>query len=100
MVFLAPNGVHARITCSTSVRPPARCNTLARLDFRRVPLPAARMTTARSLFFIGVQFSLWERAEFRNAARQYWLRNTNQGTNRQQKRTAQSAARLIPFRSP
>src|ERR1700730_10791761 len=32
-------------TCSTSVSPPARCRTLARLDFIRVPRPAARITT-------------------------------------------------------
>src|SRR5207253_2176935 len=43
------SGSQARISCSTSVRPPARCSTFARLDFSRVPLPAARITMARSL---------------------------------------------------
>ncbi len=35
----------AATTCSISDRPPARCSTLARLDFMRVPRPAARITT-------------------------------------------------------
>src|SRR5271155_547079 len=34
-----------RTTCSISVWPPARCSTFARLDFIRVPRPAARITT-------------------------------------------------------
>src|SRR5882762_8747599 len=48
-VWRAFSGSQARTICSTSVRPPARCSTFARLDFSRVPLPAARMTMARSL---------------------------------------------------
>src|SRR6266567_6600732 len=43
------SGSQARTICSTNVRPPARCNTFARLDFSRVPLPAARITLVRSL---------------------------------------------------
>src|ERR1700720_880609 len=37
--------VAALTTWSTSVSPPTRCSTLARLDFMRVPRPAARITT-------------------------------------------------------
>src|SRR5436309_14345760 len=48
MVSRALSGSHARTICSTRVRPPARCNTLARLDLRRVPFPSARTMTARS----------------------------------------------------
>src|SRR5215472_7281925 len=48
MVSRALSGSHARTICSTRVRPPAVCNTLARLDLRRVPFPAARTITARS----------------------------------------------------
>src|SRR5580704_634640 len=48
-VSLAFSGSQARTTCSMSVRPPARCSTFARLDFKRVPFPAARTTIARSL---------------------------------------------------
>src|SRR5271165_1027297 len=49
MVFLAFKGAQLRSTCSTRERPPAGCKTFARLDFRRVPLPAARITMAKSL---------------------------------------------------
>ena len=42
------SGWQARTTCSTSARPPARCSTLAKLERKRVPLPAARMTTLKS----------------------------------------------------
>src|SRR5438445_11240432 len=49
MVFRDFSGAQAAMTCSTSVRPPARCKTFATPDFRRVPFPAARITTARSL---------------------------------------------------
>src|SRR5215469_5874113 len=47
-VSRALSGSHAPRICSTRVRPPARCNTFARLDLRRVPFPAARTITARS----------------------------------------------------
>src|SRR5258706_9437612 len=50
------SGVHAAMTCSTRLRPPARCRTFAKLDLSRVPFPAARMTTARSLAAIGQSF--------------------------------------------
>ena len=43
------SGFQVRILCVTSGRPPARCITLAKLYFSRLPLPAARMTMARSL---------------------------------------------------
>src|SRR5215471_9523091 len=48
MVSRALSGSHARTICSTRVRPPALCKTLARLDLRRVPFPAARTITAKS----------------------------------------------------
>src|ERR1700719_1966919 len=51
------NGTQQRTTCSMSGRPPAGCSTFAREDFRRVPLPAARMTIATSLFGIVRPFS-------------------------------------------
>src|SRR5260370_14390617 len=51
------NGAQQRSTCSMSGRPPARCSTLAREDFSRVPLPAARMTMTTSLFGIVRPFS-------------------------------------------
>src|ERR1700739_406294 len=51
------NGTQQRTTCSISRRPPAGCSTFAREDFRRVPLPAARMTIATSLFGIVRPFS-------------------------------------------
>src|SRR5271154_6374960 len=42
------SGWQARATCSISVRPPARCSTLARFERSRVPLPAAKMTIVKS----------------------------------------------------
>src|ERR1700724_1158308 len=42
-------------TCSISVRPPARCSTLACRDFMRVPSPAARMTTLISGFIVNLR---------------------------------------------
>src|SRR5579859_3119535 len=57
MVFFAFSGAHERTTCSTSGRPPAGCNTFANADFNRVPLPAARITIATSLFGIVRLFS-------------------------------------------
>src|SRR5689334_6709174 len=38
----------AAMTCASSGRPPTSCSTLGRLDFRRVPLPAAMMAIAKS----------------------------------------------------
>jgi len=45
MISRGFKGWQARTTCSTRVRPPARCSTFASADFSRVPLPAASTTT-------------------------------------------------------
>src|ERR1700730_16891428 len=50
MISRPLSGWQARTTCSTSERPPARCNTFASVDFKRVPLPAARITMTTSEF--------------------------------------------------
>src|SRR5215472_2501642 len=42
----------ASITCARSARPPISCRTLGRRDLRRVPLPAAMMTTPKELVSI------------------------------------------------
>src|SRR5579863_1182161 len=70
-----PNPLHACTTCSTSVRPPARCSTFARFDFSRVPFPAANTTTTNSLFAIFV--ILARRAYFRNPWPRAPCGNTN-----------------------
>src|SRR5580698_1702278 len=44
----------AAMTCSIKESPPARCSTLARLDFIRVPRPAARITTLICEFILTV----------------------------------------------
>src|ERR1022692_3654828 len=43
-------------TCSTSGLPPARCSTLARWDFMRVPSPAARITIVTG---VAINTILW-----------------------------------------
>jgi hypothetical protein len=40
----------AAITCATSGLPPISWSTLGRCDLRRVPLPAAMITTASFIF--------------------------------------------------
>src|ERR1700730_412665 len=52
MISRPLSGWQARTTCSTSERPPARCNTFASADFRRVPFPAVRITMTTSEFAI------------------------------------------------
>src|SRR5258708_6332169 len=70
------SGAQQRTTWSTNGRPPAGCKTFASEDFRRVPLPAARITITTSLLGIVRLFSPALRA-LTIVLLRFWLMEAN-----------------------